>query len=688
MRVFTGMGLALVLSLFAVPAFSAVTAASVFGDNMVLQQQMPVPVWGTAAAGEAVTVTFGRQHVATKADQDGHWRVTLKKLRASATPAEMTIAGSNTLTFHNVLVGEVWVCSGQSNMEFSVGGTRDARNEVAAANYPLLRMFTVGKHPSGVPLTTCSGSWQVCAPSTVGNFSAAGYFFARELQQALQVPIGMIHTSWGGTPAETWTSMPGLKALPVYHERAELFEKACAAFATKKDQYETERQKLLKAQTEKLNAYYAALDARDPGLKERWMDPAIDASKWRTVEMPVFYGNNPLGCYLGVEWYRKDVQIPPAWVGKDLELHVGAVDEADDTFVNGTKVGRLWFDTPDFWKVPRVYRVPAAAVTSAKVCIVVRTLNYVGDIGLFGPAAEMRLAPTGDKTAPAVPLTGPWRVKDSLAFNGDDRPAWSLPAAPGSSAGEPATLYNGMVNPLVPYAIKGAIWYQGEANAGDPVGYRTLFPGLITSWRTAWGEGDFPFAFVQLANFMAVQKAPVERQSWADLRDAQTRTLALKNTGMACIIDIGEAGNIHPTDKQDVGKRLALAMLDKVYGQKLVYAGPMYKSLKREGNTLRLRFDFAGGLTVKQTPNAKADQLYGFAIAGADHVFHAAKARIDRETVVVWSDKVKTPLAVRYGWANNPVCNLYNAANLPAVPFQTDDWGQNFTVADENISQP
>ncbi len=437
----------------------------------------------------------------------------------------------------------------------------------------------------------------------------------------------------------------------------------------------------------RLADWYKKEDEADPGLKGKWMDPAFVAHDWQQINFPVDYTTNPLPQWIGSMWCRKEVEIPPSWVGKELELHIGAVDEADDTYVNGQHVGRIWFDAPNYWTAPRTYAVPAALLTSTKVVVTVRVLNKVGQLGLFGPADDMKLLLKGATDKP-VTLTGAWRYQCALQFA--DMPQSNLPAIPGAGAGEPSTLYNGMVAPLIPYAIRGAIWYQGESNAGDPVAYRQLFPGMITCWRQAWHEGDFPFAFVQLANFMGVQQQPVETGSWAELREAQLMTLALPNTGMAVITDIGEAQDIHPKNKQDVGKRLALAMLAKVYHKKLESSGPLFRSVKVKNAQATLRFDHAAGLHTADSANAKAGPLLGFAIAGADKVFHVAKARIEGNTIVVWSEKVPQPVAVRYAWANNPVCNLYNAAGLPASPFRTDAWGLNDakSAAEEKITMP
>jgi sialate O-acetylesterase len=372
---------------------------------------------------------------------------------------------------------------------------------------------------------------------------------------------------------------------------------------------------------------------------------------------------------VGSLWFRKDVEIPKSWVGKSIQLRMCPIDEVDDTYVNGTHIGRTWFETTEFWKLPRNYNIPAELVTSTKINITVRVLNLYYGLGFFGTLESMSLTLKEKSDGSAVSISGKWLYTDGMPITFKDMPAQPLNGQPGNTANDPSVLYNYMINPLIPYAIRGAIWYQGESNADTPTEYNELLSTVIKSWRNAWGEGEFPFAIVQLANFMAPQKSAVESGSWAEVREAQTKTLALPNTTMAVIIDIGEAENIHPRNKTDVGKRLALGVLVNTYKQNIpLYSGPVYKSMRVKGSTIKLKFNFSDGL------KCKGDKLNSFAIAGTDKVFYPAQAIIDKDTVVVSSDKVKKPVAVRYGWANNPPCNLYNSSDLPAAPFRTDDW--------------
>lgn len=482
-----------------------VTLPAVIGDNMVLQRGVEARVWGMAEPGEKVTVRLCEHEVSAVADASGDWQVKLPTMAAGG-PFEMTVAGNNTIPVRNVLIGEVWVCSGQSNMAMSVSSSFNAAAEIRAANHPGIRLFSVRRKVSEEPLRDCEGAWAVCSPQTVGGFSAVGYFFGRTLHETLGVPVGLINSSWGGTPAEAWMTVQTLEA--------------------------------------------------DEDLR-----PIL--ARWEQI-----------------------------------------------------------------------------------------LANY--------PAALERY-----NTALAA-----WKTEAEKAREaGNQPPAQPRPPAGPDSPHRPASLFNGMISPLLPYAIRGAIWYQGESNAGRAWQYRKLFPAMIRDWREAWGQGDFPFLFVQLANYMAVEPQPAN-SAWAELREAQTMTLALPNTGMACIIEVGEENDIHPRNKQDVGKRLAMAALGTTCGLDIPHSGPMYESMKIEGNRIRISFTHTDG-GLKTPLDAPVN---GFAIAGEDRKFYWGNAVIEGDCVVVSARNVTAPVAVRYGWGNNPVCNLYNGAGLPAVPFRTDDW--------------
>ena len=504
---------------------AAVVPNALFGDHAVLQQGIAIPVWGTADKGESITVTFDGETKSTKADRQGRWMVEFG-LREAGGPHTLTIAGKNTIELEDVMVGEVWVCSGQSNMAWTVRRSAKPNTEIAAAQWPGIRMFTVKRTVAGEPQENVEGSWETCSSETVPNFSAVGYYFGRDLHQMLEVPVGMIHTSWGGTPSDAWTRREKLESTgDLYERRFAMWKKALEEFPEKNEEY-----------LEKRRAYRQARE------------------------------------YL-----------------QDSEREVRVLDERFGS--------------------PRARDVSIAS-----------------------------LAP---------------------------RPRG--PRGPNHSH-RPAGLYNGMIAPLIPYAIRGAIWYQGESNAGRAHQYRTLFPLMIENWREDWKQGDFPFYWVQLANFQDTKDEPGE-SSWAELREAQSMALKLPNTGQAVIIDIGEAMDIHPKNKQDVGRRLARIALAQTYGREMTYSGPVYQGMSVKDEKVRLTFKHSGGGLV-----APGGELKGFSVAGADSQFVWASAEIEGDEVVVWSDEVEKPIAVRYGWAHNPVCNLYNKVGLPASPFRTDDW--------------
>jgi sialate O-acetylesterase len=632
--------------LFCIIAATGVSAElnPLFQDNTVLQCGARVPVWGTGRDGEAVTVTFAGQRVATVA-ANGVWKIWLQPMKSSAVPQTLTVRGDTTCSITNVLVGEVWVAGGQSNMERQLGlraGQKpitDWEREAAAANYPQIRQFYVPQAQSFTPQTTVEGSWSVCSPETVTNFTAVGYFFARDLFEARHVPIGIIHTSWGGTPAEAWTSEATLQKLPDFVEPlAEL--KAFAADP------ELARRKTQAKQA----AWYEKVD---PGSKPgaAWSAAEFDtAGDWKTMTLPTYWENAGYPDFDGIFWFRRAFELPENWDGGDVELHLGAVDDNDTTWVNGVQVGATMG-----WNLPRVYRMPAQALKRGANVIAVRVLDTGAGGGLWGGDDTMRLVFKAGGATNSVPLEGPWLCKQSVSLKTVGWP----PADFSQSPSAPAVLYNAMIAPLLPYAIRGVIWYQGEANVGRERQYRTLFPAMIADWRRAWGGGDFPFLFVQIAPYSGMTP---------EIREAQLLSWQrTKNTAMAVTIDCGDANDIHPAPKQPVGARLALAARVLAYGEKTEYSGPVFDSMKVEGANAILKFTHLGGGLV-----AKDGGLKGFMIAGVDRIFRPARAKIAGETVVLNAAELMQPVAVRYGWANVPEGNLFNHAGMPASPFRTD----------------
>jgi len=651
------------------PASAGLQMTGLFGDNMVLQQGIKAPVWGLADPGAKVVVEFAGQRLETAADQEGRWKVALEPLQASAEPREMTIAsGKDTMTIKGVLVGEVWLDSGQSNMELPMSGVQNAAAETAAANYPLVRFFNVPKVPAGAPLDRCGGAWAVCSPQTVGATAALGYFFVRDIHKTMKVPVGLINASWGGTMGQPWTPLAAMKSLPSLTPSADQFEQKSNYYTGggyAKDQ-DAAWQKFDETNAE----WLAGVAKDDPGLAGKWFDPQAKLDGWRSIRLPNSTTGDPWH-FLGVVWLRKEVEVPQAWVGKDLALRLGVIDEADTTYVNGTEVGAMWAGKSGRATTPREYAVPAALVKSTKVVIAVRVMNLYSFGGLMGPASKMTLSLKDKADERPVSLVGAWQSKTAEAIDRLDIPRpENMPVPFFPDVNLPSALYNGMIAPVVPYAIRGAIWYQAESNSGQPDIYRDLFPAMITAWRQAWGQGDFAFDFVQLPNSGRPQQGPIEPRSGADIRGAQAAALALPNTGMAVTIDIGEPGNVHPRNKQDVGKRLVAVALANTYGQKIEGCGPLYRSMKVADARIRLTFDHVGGGMVAKG----GGDLVGFAVAGDDKVFHVAQAKIEGAEVVVSSDKVAAPVAVRYAWASNPFFNLYNKEGLPAAPFRTDTW--------------
>ncbi|MFZ4774929.1 MAG: sialate O-acetylesterase [Terrimicrobiaceae bacterium] len=638
--------------------------ASLFSQHMVLQREMEIPVWGRAEPGSRITVELAGHSATATAGADGKWMVRLPTLAAGG-PHTLTARtpGSDPLVVSDVLVGEVWICSGQSNMEFPLSGATDAEDERKAANFPQIRHFKVPRNAQAAPQTDTDGCWEVCAPETARDFSAVAYFYGLELHRRLDVPVGLINSSWGGTVAEAWTSREGLLAEPELQPMVAEFDRLLASDDS--EVLEQRRKVDLWQQT-----YINRPTPPNLGLTQGWAGSEASPADWMDIPVPGYWQLAGLN-FSGVVWYRREVDIPDDWEGKDLALGIGACDKSEWTYFNGEFVGSLTLeDTPFAWSAPRVYSVPGRLVKAGKNVIAVRVYSHLYDAGMTGPHEALFVRTDTAGHSDVISLAGTWscRVEHNFGIVPSAPPTPPGPDNPGM----PWVLCAGMIAPLVPYAVRGAIWYQGESNADRPHQYRTLFPALIRDWRRLWGQDHLHFHFVQLANFMAPPEQPGESR-WAELREAQTMALALPDTGMAVIIDVGEETDIHPKSKQDVGRRLACSVLAKVHGlADITASGPLYKSFQVEGAQIRIAFDgVKGGL------EARGGVLKAFAIAGTDRTFVWADAKIDGETIIVSSPKVLAPVAVRYGWADNPPCNLYNKARLPASPFRTDNFPTN-----------
>ncbi len=622
---------------------------SIIGDHMVLQQNSTANIWGWAAPGEKVEVTTGwdGKRYKVNADGQGNWLVEVNTAAAGG-PFEIRIEADVTKVLENVMLGEVWVCSGQSNMEWPLRRAESAPSEIPAAHHPDIRLFQVEKHIASRPKDDVTGAWSVCSPSSAAGFSAVGYFFGKYLHESLDVPVGLINTSWGGTLSEAWTSQEMLRTFGAYDTQ---LDKLYSLTDEDMDRAEKSMDSLLEVKR-------IMMDPNDPGnigIREGWMRPGYDDSNWIEADGPAEWSTmKELGMIEGVVWVRIPLEIPQAWLGKDLRLELGPIDEMDVTYLDGRKVGAM--NLIDNWTDVRIYDVPGDYIKQTSMVLAIRIVNTLSQGGLYGDPQQLRIYPLDDPGAKPVMLAGKWKYRIAGEFA-------AIPQL--TNPNTPSVLFNGMLYPLTKFAIKGAIWYQGESNVGRAFQYRTIFPGMITDWRNQWDRGEFPFYFVQLAPFTY----GVEHSS-AELREAQFMTLSrLKNTGMAVTLDIGNPEDIHPTNKRDVGKRLALWALAKDYGKDIICSGPLYREIDIEGNTIRVSFDYTGrGLQSVGGP------LTHFEIAGEDRIYHPANAVVDGHTVVVGHPDVKNPVAVRYAWTNTAVPNLFNWEGLPASSFCTDNW--------------
>jgi sialate O-acetylesterase len=631
---------------FVLHSFAQVRVPRLVSDGMVIQRETPVRIWGWAGPGEKVTVRFDGKATSTITGENQRWEVMLDP-HAPGGPYNLDIDGINHIGLRNVLVGDVWVCSGQSNMELTMERVKEKYPEVVArSENSLIRQYRL---PLAYDFNRphddlSSGRWEAVSPASVLSFSAVAYFFARELYGRNKVPVGLITNAVGGAPAEAWLSASALKAFP--EADAEAAKVAHPSFIDSVTASERAAD----------IAWYHRIWELDKGMHDQrsWYDTSYDASGWSSMSIPGYWADQGMPPVNGVVWFRREIEAPAAMAGVPAKLLLGRIIDRDSVYVNGIFSGTIGYQYP-----PRRYELPAGRLRAGKNIIVVRVINSEGRGG-FAPDKPYRLIAGGD----TIDLKGSWQYR--------------LGAVAGALAPttffqyKPLGLYNGMIAPLLPYVIKGVIWYQGEANTGHAETYRRIFSSMITDWRRHWGQADFPFLYVQLPNFMEAKDSPTESK-WAELREAQRETLSVPNTAMAVTIDVGEWNDLHPLNKADVGKRLALAAEALAYGRKnFVWCGPLYQSMKVAGNRVRLRFtEVSGGLVARG-----GGELHGFALAGADNKFVWARARIDGKDVIVWSDQIAHPVAVRYAWADNPAgANLYNrffyeSDGLPASPFE------------------
>jgi sialate O-acetylesterase len=561
-------------------------------------------------------------------------------------PYDLTVVGKDTLRLRQVLVGEVWICSGQSNMEFPVSAVTNAVQEIREANFPEIRHYKVPNRVASAPQADISGgAWELCSPETVGNFTAVGYFFARELYKDLRVPVGLINTSWGGTMVETWISRGAFELDSDFHEMiAEMPSLNLDSLAAGRK----------KSVTDRILALQGTIGKGSSG--KDWAVVALDDSHWPKMKLPGLWEQQGLGLedLDGLVWFRKIVEIPEAEAGKPAIIEFGKIDDSDDCYLNGTRIGGM----KNQYNELRRYNIPAGILRPGKNLIAVRVEDTGGGGGFWGEATDMKLT-VGSLT---IPLAGEW------AFRVDSVYAAASGQSPNSY---PTLLFNAMVNPLIPFGIRGAIWYQGEANAGRAYEYRKSFPLMISDWRSRWGQGNFPFYFVQLASFNAGNGNSAQGSEWAELREAQTMTLSLPATGMAVTTDIGLPNDVHPKNKQEVGKRLAAIALDHVYGQSQEFSGPVFRTMELRGDTAVINFSHLGKGLYAKDPYG---YIRGFEVADQEHRYYYAQAFIRGDQVLVFHEGIH-PVSVHYGWADDAgEANLFNRDGFPAPPFRTDQW--------------
>ncbi len=606
---------------------------------MVLQRGKKNTIWGWSEPGDKVRIEIAGEHASGVAGPDRRWQVKIQP-PAVGGPYTIKITGHETVELHNVLVGDVWLCGGQSNMQVPLRSARNGDEEVKSANYPEIRFFSVAPHSAYHHTDVLEGYWKVVSPETADRVSAIAYYFARKVQQEIHVPIGLVVDALGGTPAEAWTSATALRPLKDFDVPLAELEKLAAMGAPEYGNY--------------VMHWY---DQYDAGIKGNWAAPDVDDSTWKSVDIPGGFSELGVPDTPAVAWFRKEIVVPDPLPPGGASLFLGSIERMDTAYINGTQVGAsAWVENP------RVYFIPDGLLKPGKNVVAIRVLKTKPQGGFLGKPEELRLE-LGDKTS--IALAGKWKGQLSV----DAHPPHPLPIGYENWPVMPSVLYEGMLAPLAPLSITGALWYQGEQNSERGFQYRRILPAMIADWRKLFGQGDFPFYIVSLPTFRQRSETPTD-DTWAETRESQALTAAsVSNSCLAVTIDTGDPDNLHPKDKQPVGERLALCALAKHYGKKVVYSGPTLASVERLPGSIRLHFAHTdGGLVVK---GAKAEE---FTIAGEDRKWYWADARIEGDTVVVSSSSVPNPKEVRYAWQSNPAATLFNGAGLPVGPFRTDTW--------------
>jgi sialate O-acetylesterase len=613
--------------------------STIFGDNMMLQRGKKNIIWGWSEPGDKIRVKIAGKTASGVAGPDRRWQVKIQPPAAGG-PYTIKISGHQTAELHNVLVGDVWLCGGQSNMGVPLRFAQNGEEEVKAANYPEIRFFSVAPYSTYHHTDVLVGSWKVVSPETADSVSAVGYYFARKVQQEIHVPIGLVVDALGGTPAEAWTSAAALRPLKDFDVPLAELEKLAATGAPEYGNY--------------VMHWY---DQYDVGIKGNWAAPDFDDSTWKSVDIPGGFSDLGVPETPAVAWFRKEIVVPDPLPAGRAFLFLGSIERMDTAYINGTQVGAsAWVENP------RVYFIPDGVLKPGKNVVAIRVLKTKPQGGFLAKPEELRVE-LGDKTS--IPVAGKWKGQLSV----DARPPHPLPIGYENWPVMPSVLYEGMLAPIAPLSITGALWYQGEQNSERGFQYRRILPAMIADWRELFGQGDFPFYIVSLPTFRQRSATPID-DTWAETRESQAFAAAtVRNSCLAVTIDTGDPDNLHPKDKQPVGERLALCALAKQYGERVVYSGPTLASVERLPGSIRLHFTHTdGGLVVK---GAKLEE---FAIAGEDRKWYWADARIGGDTVVVSSTSVPNPKEVRYAWQSNPAATLFNGAGLPAGPFRTDTW--------------
>jgi sialate O-acetylesterase len=637
----------------------ALILGGLISDHMVLQRGRANALWGADRPSQTITLTIeglpqAPSPISAIAGSDGKWTLNCPALPVGG-PYRLHFHGSADRVVDDVLVGDVWLASGQSNMEFQLNRAADAQNEIARANYPRIRVAKIPKTVALTPQHEVLTSWETCSPANAGNFTAVGYFFAREISEKENVPVGVIDSTWGGTVVETWVSREGLR--PVLPDIDTTLAQRTSPGRIEK--VKTEFQQRLSVWEKKAFPQ----DSENLGEKNGWAQLNWSDANWGGMQIPNTVQSQGVKSN-GVFWFRRTLEIPPAWSGHDLELSLGAIDDFDVTYFNGERVGAIGPETMRAYEQLRHYRVPAKLVKAGKNVIAVRVFDRFGQGGMTGPASALSVASEAAADRP-IPLAGIWQWAMEREIPTVPSSIYKdAPPTPPELAGEnaPTALFDGMIAPVIPYGLKGFIWYQGEANVASHATYRDRFLALIRDWRTRWGEGSLPFYFVQLAAF-------TESADWPYLREAQAQTLAEPQTGMALAIDVGNKNDIHPTNKQAIGHRLALLARSGTYGEaNLEDRGPVLDRVEIAGAEAKVYWKHAHGLKTADG----AAIVSGFSVAGQDGIYQSAEAKIMGDAIAVVCKAVPKPVNVRYAWADYLPVNLVNDAGLPAEPFRTD----------------